>query len=83
MASGDVKYRAKAGTQLGAPLRIGESCSFWSFRANNYMLHFLETLSGLKMVLNTDAKVRAQGTSRNYLHMRFCLRSKPGCYQLG
>ncbi|KAK9829742.1 hypothetical protein WJX72_007624 [[Myrmecia] bisecta] len=43
--------------QLGAPLRIGESCTFHSFKTNNYKLHFLESPSGLKMVLNTDADV--------------------------
>ena len=36
--------RPKSDAQLGAPLRIGENCSFHSFRANNYKLHFFETL---------------------------------------
>lgn len=57
--------KAKAGTQLGAPLRIGESCSFWSFRANNYKLHFFETLSGLKFVMNTDENA---GDLRELMH---------------
>ena len=35
--------------QLGAQLRIGEACSFQSFKTNNYKLHFMETLSGLKV----------------------------------
>ena len=39
---------------MGAPLRIGEACSFYAFRASNYKLHFLELPSGLKMVLNSD-----------------------------
>ena len=39
---------------MGAPLRIGEACSFFAFRASNYKLHFLESPSGLKIVLNSD-----------------------------
>lgn len=38
--------------QLGAPLRIGEACGFYSFRANNYKLHFFESASGLKVSVN-------------------------------
>jgi len=34
---------------LGATLRIGEACTFHSFRTNNYKLHFLESPSGLKV----------------------------------
>lgn len=37
-------HRSKTDAQLGAPLRIGENCSFYAFRANNYKLHFFETL---------------------------------------
>ena len=40
--------REKA-AQLGAPLRIGEACSFHTFRCNNYKLHFHESLSGIKV----------------------------------
>ncbi|DBA96345.1 TPA: hypothetical protein ACH3X3_002520 [Trebouxia sp. C0006] len=43
--------------QLGAPLNIGNSCSFKSFRTNNYKLHFMESPSGLKIVFNTDQTV--------------------------
>jgi hypothetical protein len=35
--------------QLGAPLRIGDGCSFRSFTTNNYKLHALESPSGLKV----------------------------------
>ncbi len=35
--------------QLGAPLRIGEACTFSSFRTNNYKLHFLESPAGVKV----------------------------------
>mmetsp|Transcript_4465 Transcript_4465/g.12148 ORF Transcript_4465/g.12148 Transcript_4465/m.12148 type:complete len:163 (-) Transcript_4465:779-1267(-) len=43
--------------QLGAPRRIGQGCQFCSFTANNYKLHFLETPSGYKVVLNTSQDV--------------------------
>lgn len=55
-AAMDPKPEVKA--QLGAPLKIGEACGFHSFRASNYRLHFLESPSGVKMVLNTDENSR-------------------------
>ena len=42
-----ILYR-ESKSQLGAPLRIGDSCTFQSFRTNNYKLHFLESPSGFK-----------------------------------
>ncbi len=35
--------------QMGAPMRIGDGCSFNSFRTSAYKLHFLESPSGLKV----------------------------------
>lgn len=43
--------------QLGAPLKIGQACTFKSFRTNNYKLHFMESPSGVKIVFNTDQSV--------------------------
>ena len=40
--------------RLGAPMKIGEGCSFRSFRTDVYQCHFLESPSGLKFVLNTS-----------------------------
>lgn len=42
-------FRSETKPQLGAPLNIGNSCSFKSFRTNNYKLHFMESPSGLKV----------------------------------
>ncbi|KAJ9530300.1 hypothetical protein QJQ45_023586 [Haematococcus lacustris] len=39
---------------LGAPRKIGQGCRFNSFTASNYKLHFLETPTGFKIVLNTS-----------------------------
>ncbi|GMH39841.1 hypothetical protein BSKO_07745 [Bryopsis sp. KO-2023] len=39
--------------KLGTQLKIGEGCSFHSFKTNVYKFHFLESPSGLKFVLNT------------------------------
>ena len=44
-----LRRRSDDKPQLGAQLRIGEACSFQSFKTNNYKLHFMETLSGLKV----------------------------------
>ena len=43
---------------MGAPLRIGEGCSFNSFRTSTYKLHFLEAPSGLKVCGGGVAGVR-------------------------
>lgn len=40
--------------KLGTPMKIGEGCSYKSFRTNVYQCHFLESPSGLKFVLNTS-----------------------------
>lgn len=40
--------------RLGALMKIGEGCSYRSFRTNVYQCHFLESPSGLKFVLNTS-----------------------------
>ncbi|KAK9904240.1 hypothetical protein WJX75_007479 [Coccomyxa subellipsoidea] len=60
--------RTDTKTQLGAPLRIGESCTFRSFRTNNYKLHFLESPSGIKIVLNTDSNARDLRDNLSYIY---------------
>lgn len=40
-----------------APLRINDGALFYSFTTNNYKLHFLESLSGIKIIMNTSANV--------------------------
>lgn len=35
--------------QMGAPMRIGDGCSFNSFRTSSYKLHFLKLPSALKV----------------------------------
>ncbi|EFJ10441.1 hypothetical protein SELMODRAFT_110731 [Selaginella moellendorffii] len=32
-------------------------CSFYSFRTNTYKLHFMETASGIKIILLTDPRI--------------------------
>ena len=49
LPTGRLRRRSDDKPQLGAQLRIGEACSFQSFKTNNYKLHFMETLSGLKV----------------------------------
>jgi hypothetical protein len=39
----------REGKPLGAQARIGEGCSFHSFRTNNYKFHFFESPSGIKV----------------------------------
>mmetsp|Transcript_33678 Transcript_33678/g.74582 ORF Transcript_33678/g.74582 Transcript_33678/m.74582 type:complete len:165 (+) Transcript_33678:139-633(+) len=49
---------------LGAPRKIGEGSRFNSFTTNNYKLHFFETATGFKIVLNTS---REAGDMRELL----------------
>ncbi|KAK1282352.1 hypothetical protein QJS10_CPB22g00012 [Acorus calamus] len=41
---------------LGVPLLPGQGCSFHSFRTNTYKLSFMETPSGIKIILVTHPK---------------------------
>lgn len=43
--------------QLGAAQLQGQGCSFHSFRTNTYKLSFMETPTGMKIVLVTDQKM--------------------------
>lgn len=54
--------------QLGAPLRIGDTCSFQSFTTDNYKLHFAESPSGLKIVLTTDPTVGSLKDQLAYIY---------------
>eukprot|EP00245_Coleochaete_scutata_P013761 TRINITY_DN5701_c0_g1_i1.p1 TRINITY_DN5701_c0_g1~~TRINITY_DN5701_c0_g1_i1.p1 ORF type:complete len:146 (+),score=10.34 TRINITY_DN5701_c0_g1_i1:99-536(+) len=40
-----------------APLVQGQGCSFHSFKTNTYRLSFMETQSGIKLVLVSDPKM--------------------------
>lgn len=49
-------FHSETKPALGEPFRIGEGCSFHSFRTNNYKLHFMESPSGFKVpALGTEA----------------------------
>ncbi|KAI7842439.1 hypothetical protein COHA_004078 [Chlorella ohadii] len=62
----DPKNPAKQ--QMGAPQRIGDGCSFNSFRTSAYKLHFLESPSGLKFVLTTDPSVGSLAEALQYIY---------------
>uniref|UniRef100_A0A383VJ06 Trafficking protein particle complex subunit n=1 Tax=Tetradesmus obliquus TaxID=3088 RepID=A0A383VJ06_TETOB len=42
---------------LGTPRKIGQGCKWHAFTSNTYKLHFLESPSGIKVVLNTSPDV--------------------------
>ena len=68
------------GAQLGAPLRIGEACSFHTFRTNNYKLHFHESLSGIKARAGQLAAQRAAHaavSADRLAHMQIVLTTPP------
>ncbi|KAK9830703.1 hypothetical protein WJX74_003280 [Apatococcus lobatus] len=56
--------RTENKAQLGGPLRIGGACTFHSYATNNYKLHFLESPSGIKIILNTSPEI---GDLRDHL----------------
>ncbi len=51
---------------LGAPLRIGEACTFHAFRTNNYKLHFLESPSGLKVQASIPSGAGALAATQSF-----------------
>ena len=44
--------RCREGKPLGSQFRIGDACSFYSFRTSNYKLHFFESPTGIKVGCN-------------------------------
>jgi len=42
---------------LGMPNLPGQGCSFHSFRTNTYKLSFMESPSGIKLILVTDPRM--------------------------
>lgn len=53
---------------LGTPRKIGQGCRFHSFTTNTYKMHFLESPSGIKMVLNTSPDVGDLREVMNYIY---------------
>lgn len=62
----DAKGTAKP--PLGTPRKIGQGCKFHSFTTNTYKMHFLESPSGIKMVLNTSPDVGDLREVMNYIY---------------
>lgn len=56
---------------LGAPLLPGEGCSFHCFRTNTYKLNFMETPSGIKIILVTHPKTGDLRESLRYIYNIF------------
>ena len=65
--------------QLGAPLKIGEACSFHTFCTNNYKLHFYEALSGIKVHAHLPSHMRQPAVrlrcSSHHHAIRLCKHS--------
>ncbi|EPS69053.1 hypothetical protein M569_05714 [Genlisea aurea] len=53
---------------LGVPLLPGQGCSFHSFRTNTYKLSFMESPSGIKIILVTHPKTGELGDSLKYIY---------------
>ncbi|KAG6742264.1 hypothetical protein POTOM_055554 [Populus tomentosa] len=53
---------------LGVPQLPGQGCSFHSFRTNTYKLSFMETPSGIKIILITHPKTGDLRESLKYIY---------------
>ncbi|CAM6127214.1 unnamed protein product [Calypogeia fissa] len=54
--------------QLGATVMHGQGCSFHSFRTNTYKLSFMETPTGIKIVLLTDPRMSDLSEALKYIY---------------
>ncbi|CAL9753783.1 uncharacterized protein LOC135612915 [Musa acuminata AAA Group] len=53
---------------LGVPLLPGQGCSFYSFRTNTYKLSFMESPSGIKLILITHPKTSDHQESLKHIY---------------
>ncbi|XP_074563968.1 uncharacterized protein LOC141820539 [Curcuma longa] len=53
---------------LGVPLLPGQGCSFYSFRTNTYKLSFMESPSGIKLILITHPKTGDHRDSLKHIY---------------
>ncbi|KAJ4794539.1 Trafficking protein particle complex subunit 1 [Rhynchospora pubera] len=53
---------------LGVPLLPGQGCSFYSFKTNTYQLNFMETPSGIKLILITHSRTGDQREALKYIY---------------
>ncbi|XP_021748593.1 trafficking protein particle complex subunit 1-like [Chenopodium quinoa] len=53
---------------LGVPQLPGQGCSFHSFRTNTYKLSFMETPSGIKLILVTNPRTGDLRESLKYIY---------------
>ncbi|KMZ74752.1 Trafficking protein particle complex subunit [Zostera marina] len=53
---------------LGVPLLPGEGCSFHCFRTNTYKLSFMESPSGIKIILVTHPKSKDHRENLRYIY---------------
>ncbi|KAL4545723.1 hypothetical protein Ndes2526B_g00374 [Nannochloris sp. 'desiccata'] len=56
---------------MGAPSRIGDGSTFHTFKTDSYKLHFFETPSGLKFVLNTGPALGNMDDHLQYIYKNF------------
>ncbi|KAL5228474.1 hypothetical protein ABZP36_016739 [Zizania latifolia] len=63
----DQKLIAEKGN-LGVPLLPGLGCSFYSFKTNTYKLNFLESPSGIKLILITHPRTGDQCDTLKHIY---------------